>query len=195
MSIFPDHSLGVFNLWIMVVLYGLPILLTIAIRKRIFQATSFRFKNSQEPGENSIFIISKILMLIYFLYSFVVPVRLDTVPGIIGLTSYLFGFAVYTAGWITVAKSDSGEMFSSGPFRFSRHPIYFASAVQFFGAGLISQSWVYLGLSILVGISHMGNALVEEQTCLEAFGDEYRHYMRSTPRWFGWRRKKYKTET
>lgn len=170
----------------MVVLYGLPILVTIAIRKRIFQATSFRFKDSRNSIENYLFILSKFLMLIYFLYSIVVPVHLDTVYGKSGLAIYVIGFAVYSAAWITVAKSERGKMFSSGPFRFSRHPIYLASAVQFMGAGLISQSWFYLGLSILVGISHMRNALVEEQKCLEAFGDEYRQYMMRTPRWFGW---------
>ena len=186
MSIFANHSLGIFNLWILAVLYSLPILFTITFRKRVFEPTSSRFTSSRSSSEKNLFIISKILMLIYFLYSIVVPVHLDTVSGMIGLTIYIIGFAIYTTAWLTIAKSEKGKIFNSGPFRFSRHPIYVASAVQFIGAGFISQSWFYLSLSILVGISHMRNSLVEEQICAETFGDEYKQYMVSTPRWFGW---------
>ena len=186
MSIFADHSWGIFNLWMMAVLYSLPILLTITFRKRVFATTSSRFNSSRSSDEKKYFIISKILMLIYFLYSIVVPAHLGTVVGMIGLTLFIIGFVIYTTAWITIARSEKGKIFSSGPFRYSRHPIYVASTVQFIGAGFISQSWFYLGLSILVGMSHMRNAIVEERICIETFGDEYKHYMALTPRWLGW---------
>lgn len=185
MKIFADHSLGFFNLWIMVVLYSLPILFTITIRKRVFEPTSSRFSSSRSSYDKNFFIISKFIMLIYFLYSIVVPMHLGTVIGMIGLTIYSIGYVIYATAWITIAKSEKGKIFSNGPFRYSRHPIYVASAFQFIGAGFTSQSWFYLGLSILVGLSHMQNALVEEQICAETFGDEYKQYMLFTPRWFG----------
>jgi protein-S-isoprenylcysteine O-methyltransferase Ste14 len=124
-------------------------------------------------------------MLIYFLYSVAIPIRLDTLLAISGFAIYLIGFVFYSAAWIIIAKSERGKVFTRGPFRFSRHPVYLSSAVQFIGAGFISQSWFFLGLSLLVGISHMLNALAEEKICLEAFGEEYRRYMIHTPRWIG----------
>ena len=190
MSIFADPSLGIFNLWIITVLYSLPILFTITFRQRIFEPTSSKFNSSRNSFEKNLFITSKFLMLGYFLYSIVVPIHLGTVFGVIGLTLYIIGYVIYTTSWITIAKSEKGKIYSNGPFRYSRHPIYFSSAVQFVGAGFISQSWVYLGFSIIVGISHMRNAFVEEQICSEVFGDEYKQYMDCTPRWFGWRLKK-----
>jgi protein-S-isoprenylcysteine O-methyltransferase Ste14 len=187
MSIFAEHSLGIFNLWIMAVLYSLPILFTITFRKRVFKPTASTFNSSRSSFEKNLFIISKFLMLGYFLYSIVVPVHLGTVFGLVGFTIYIIGYVIYTTAWITIAKSEKGKIFSNGPFRYSRHPIYFSSAVQFIGAGIISQSWFYLGLSILVGISHMRSALAEEQICAEIYGDEYKQYMARTSRWFGWR--------
>lgn len=186
MSIFPDHSFGLFNLWVLMVLYVVPMLLTVILRKGVFESTSSRFASSRSSREFNLFIISKILMLIYFLYSIVVPIFLDTAIVIIGFAIYLIGFAFYSAAWITIARSKKGAVFSNGPFRFSRHPVYLSSAILFIGAGFISQSWFYLGLSLLVGISHMFNAVVEEQICLETFGDEYRRYMLNTARWLGW---------
>ena len=185
MNIFAVHSFGFFNLWLLMALYALPILLTIILHKHVFQPTSSRFSNSRSSREYNLFIVSKIIMLVYFLYSIVVPVRLDTSFAITGLAIYIIGFLFYSAAWIAIATSGGGKVISTGPFRFSRHPVYVSSAVLFVGAGFVSKSFIFLGLSILVGITHMYNALAEERICLEIYGDEYRRYISSTPRWLG----------
>ena len=185
MRIIAVHSFGFFNLWLLMVLYALPILLTIIFHKRVFLPTSSRFSSSRSSREYNLFIISKIFMLIYFLYAIVVPIRLDTSTATIGLIIYIIGFAFYSAAWLTIATSRGGKIFSTGPFRFSRHPVYVSSAIMFFGAGLISKSCFFLGFSLLVGISHMHNALAEERICLETFGENYRQYIINTPRWLG----------
>ena len=185
MTFFPAHSLSLLNLWILMVLYALPILCTLIINKRIFHPTASRFSSSRSKRELNLFIISKFFMLLYFLYAIAIPIHINTAFAIIGLIIYITGFAFFSATWITIVVSGGGKVFSKGPFRFSRHPVYLSSAVLFVGAGFISNSYFYLGLSILVAINHMSNALAEEKNCLETFGDKYRHYMAITPRWLG----------
>jgi len=167
------------------VLYSLPILLTVILRKRAFQPTSSRFSSSRSSREYRLFIVSKIIMLIYFLYAIVIPIRLDSPTAVSGLIIYGIGFAFYSAAWITVVISGGGKVIANGPFQFSRHPIYVSSAVLFVGAGFLSKSYLFLGLSFIVGFMHMRNAMAEEKICLEVFGDEYRRYRASTPRWLG----------
>lgn len=193
MRIFTEHTLGFFNLWLLMFLYTLPIFLILIFDKHVFQSTTSRFSSSRGSREYILFIISKILMLMYFLYAIVMPMHYDTSSAIIGLMIYVIGFALYSATWITIAKTEKGKVFSRGPYRFSRHPVYISSAILFIGAGFISQSWFFLGLSIVVGISHMYNALAEEKICMETFGDEYKHYMTNTPRWVGCPDRKSKT--
>jgi protein-S-isoprenylcysteine O-methyltransferase Ste14 len=185
MRVIAVHSFGFFNLWILMVLYSLPILFTLIFHKHIFQPTSSRFSSSRSSREYNIFILSKIIMLVYFLYAIFIPIRLDTPIAITGLIVYIVGFAFYSAAWITVCISGGGKVVSNGPFRFSRHPIYVFSAVLFLGAGFVSKSYLYLVLSLVVGLTHMRNAIAEEQICLKAYGDEYRRYMVGTPRWLG----------
>jgi protein-S-isoprenylcysteine O-methyltransferase Ste14 len=185
MDLFAVHSFGIFNLWLLMVLYTLPILLTVIFRRHVFGRTSAQFSSSRNTLERRLFIASKFFMLFYFLYAIVLPVRFDSTWAIFGLVIYGIGFAFYAAAWITIATSQRGRVFSGGPFRFSRHPVYLSSAVMFMGAGLASGSWFYLGFSLLVGLSHMRNALAEEQVCLATFGDDYRRYMDTTPRWLG----------
>lgn len=186
MTFFPVHAFGFFNLWLLMVVFALPILFTIIINKRIFHSTSSRFSRSRSKRELKLFIVSKTLMLVYFLYAIVIPLHMNTAFTISGLIVYIIGFAFYSASWITISTSGGEMIFSKGLFRFSRHPVYISSAVLFVGAGLVSNSFFYLGLSILVGISQMSNARAEEKNCLEVFGKEYRQYMAITPRWIGW---------
>jgi protein-S-isoprenylcysteine O-methyltransferase Ste14 len=185
MTFFAVHSFGFINLWILMVLYSLPILLTIVLHKHVFQPTSSRFSTSRSSREYRLFVVSKIIMLVYFLYAFMIPIHLDTPIAVTGLIIYVIGFSFYSAAWITVSISGGGKVISNGPFRFSRHPIYVSSAVLFVGAGFVSKSYFFLGLSLVVGFMHMRNAMAEEKICLETFGDEYRKYIARTPRWVG----------
>lgn len=185
MRVVAAHSLGFFNLWILMALYALPILLTIFVRKHVFHPTSSRFSSARSSREYGLFVVSKFIMLIYFLYAIAIPIRLDTPIAMVGLAVYSVGFLCYSAAWITVAISGGAKVVSNGPFRFSRHPIYLSSALLFIGAGFVSRSYLFLGISVLVGLTHMRNAIAEERICLQVYGDEYRKYMAATPRWLG----------
>lgn len=190
MRVFADHSFGFLNLWVLMLLYLLPILLVIVVRKHVFHPTASRFSNARSSREYRFFVMSKFIMLIYFLYAVAIPIRLDTAVAKIGLAVYSLGFAFYSAAWITAAIYGGGKVISNGPFRFSRHPIYTFSAFLFAGAGLVSGSWVFLGLSVLVAVTHMRNAIAEERICMEVYGEEYRKYTAVTPRWLGPPRRK-----
>ena len=185
MSLFADHSFAFFNLWLLMLLYAFPILVTVVHRRGVFRPTSSRFASSRSRREYLFFVISKMIMLVYFLYSVVLPLRLDTVFALIGIVVYLFGYAFYLAAWITIAISGGAGVITGGPYRVSRHPVYLSSAFCFIGAGVVSGSIVFLGLSVLVGASHLRNAPAEEEICLEVYGNEYRRYAAATPRWFG----------
>lgn len=185
MKIFAAHSIGIFNLWIFMFLFAVPILLTISFRGHVFHATSSKFRSSRSSRELRTFIAAKFYMMFYFIYSIFIPLRFDSAVAAAGLIVYIIGFAVYSASWIVISAAPEGSIFRKGPFRFSRHPVYLSAAVLFLGAGLMSGSIIFLALSVLTGISHMHNAYDEEKICLETYGEEYRAYSEKTARWIG----------
>lgn len=185
MRIMPVYSIGLFNLWLSVLLFALPILLTISIRGRIFKKTSRAFKSSRSSREFRIFLAAKIYMLFYFIYSVFIPVRLNTVLSIAGLAVYTTGFIIYSSAWVVIASTMDGQLFTRGPFKYSRHPVYLSAMVMFLGAGMISDSVIFLVLSFITGLTHMQNAFNEERMCLEIFTDKYIKYTENTHRWFG----------
>lgn len=86
-------------------------------------------------------------------------------------------------------RSWSGARIASGgPYRISRHPLYFANLLC--AAGLVLYAdclpgWAEGAALALVFLQHEGLARGEEAYLLAAPGGGYRGYMQVTPRWPG----------
>lgn len=72
----------------------------------------------------------------------------------------------------------------SGPFRFSRNPMYFAQPVLLAGAGfLLGSFWPFFAIPLMVLALHRC-VIVPEERCLEKiFGQDYREYCKTVRRW------------
>lgn len=71
---------------------------------------------------------------------------------------------------------------TSGPYRLVRHPWYSVLLVLLVGLTLLCASWV-IGVMILVrGFYYSKRASIEEHALARTFGDAYRQYARSLPR-------------
>lgn len=84
---------------------------------------------------------------------------------------------------------ESSVLVTDGPNRFTRNPMYLALALALVGNAFRRRSIVSL-LPAVWFMSWLTRIQIRpEETALEArFGDDYRRYAASTPRWF-WRRR------
>lgn len=74
----------------------------------------------------------------------------------------------------------------SGPYAFSRNPIYLADAILYAGTGLLMRSgWPFLLAPVVWAIMHYGVILHEERHLRAKFGALYDEYCHCTGRWFG----------
>ncbi|WP_407295067.1 methyltransferase family protein [Stutzerimonas zhaodongensis] len=77
------------------------------------------------------------------------------------------------------------SLLQSGPFRFSRNPIYLGDTLIYCGIGLLLHSvWPWLLLPLLVACMQRTVIVHEERLLLRLFGDDYRIYRRRVRRWF-----------
>lgn len=73
---------------------------------------------------------------------------------------------------------------SSGPYRFSRNPVYVALCVANLGIGLIMRDLSPIALTLALAIVlHFGVVLREELYLERKFGDEYAAYRDRVHRW------------
>jgi protein-S-isoprenylcysteine O-methyltransferase Ste14 len=82
-----------------------------------------------------------------------------------------------------VASKEGQKLVESGPYRWVRHPIYTAYAMNYVGGGLLASNVVltvvpvlFFGLMIYLRIED------EEALLLKQFGEQYREYMSRTGR-------------
>lgn len=78
----------------------------------------------------------------------------------------------------------ASALVTSGPFRFSRNPIYMGYAIECVGIALVIGSW--WALLLFVAAVYVVDAYViprEEAHLRAVFGDEYAHYQARVRRW------------
>ena len=113
---------------------------------------------------------------------------------------------VFYAGWVSIAVGivlmlwsalemhryrttinpygKPSSLLQSGPFRFSRNPIYLADTFIYCGVGLLLNSvWPWLLLPLLIVCMQRTVIVHEEHLLMRLFGDDYRLYRRRVRRW------------
>lgn len=76
------------------------------------------------------------------------------------------------------------RLITDGPFRFSRNPIYTGNTLMLAGAGLaFSALWLLLAAAAAAIATHYLAVLREEAHLDAKFGEEWRAYAATTPRW------------
>jgi protein-S-isoprenylcysteine O-methyltransferase Ste14 len=183
MSLIPAFEIGLWNAWLLM----LPLVLIPAImgsvKKGLFKKTESTVNLSKR--EKRVFVLSKVVLILTFLYSIFLPLRLGTLWFYIGLPISLVGIAMYIIVSVNIANTPVDRPVTTGLYRYSRHPMYVTSFIAPVGAGIAAASWLFLLLSVLCIITHFINGIFEERLCLEAYGRVYQDYLERTPRWIG----------
>jgi protein-S-isoprenylcysteine O-methyltransferase Ste14 len=182
MSLVPAFEIGIWNAWIfMIWLILLPILSTFIIKEK---GVSKRLKTSVPMRyEKSLNIVSTSAVIIGLIYSFFLPLRFNTIWFYIGLLVFLFGFILDLTVLYAIRDTELDKPFTNGPYRYSRHPIYLAAFFIIISISIMSFSWIFLLIAIIVAIVQLIAAPAEEKYCLNKYGKEYQEYMAKTPRW------------
>jgi protein-S-isoprenylcysteine O-methyltransferase Ste14 len=85
----------------------------------------------------------------------------------------------------TPAPFDAPRRFvATGPYRYVRNPMYLGAISVILGVGLVQRSPATVGVALLfLALAHLFAVLYEERTLERQFGESYRRYKASVPRW------------
>jgi len=183
MSLLPEFELGLWNAWILVI----PMLVTFFFAERVSAAREsgksgdFQLTRTEKGVINAVLLIL-FVSLVYAVFS---PLQLGTAWLYGGLLVYLFGLVVIVTAVLNFASSPKGKVITKGLYGASRNPMYLGLLLLQIGVGIACSSWLYLLLTVVLMILLNVNSSAEERYCLYRYGDDYRRYMNSTPRWIG----------
>lgn len=133
-------------------------------------------------------------ILLGWLFNFLVPVGLPfrswmvgvgCVGVAIGLSLIVWSATEFRRHNTTILPHKaSSRIIQSGPFRFSRNPIYLAFAIiQISFALLLNSIWVLLLVPVCIAITNVFVIAKEEAFLTQAFGEEYIVFMQKVRRW------------
>lgn len=186
MALIPAFEIGLWNAWIFMLLDVLTFPLFIRIATGRAPEVEGKSQVAAMSRTERIFLYSsKAIYIPAFIYSIFLPLKLGTVWFYIGLPITLVGFIGGVIVILNWAASPRGEPVTNGLYRYSRHPMYVTAFVFFLGLSIATASWVFLLFTILLIAASFYFAPIEEQSCLEKYGDAYREYMTRTPKYIG----------
>jgi protein-S-isoprenylcysteine O-methyltransferase Ste14 len=179
MTLKPAFEVGLWNAWIPTILLFLFIMLSGLLPKDIGK------RITPDNGDNK---NRRVMLIVFFTmiaYSIFLPLKLGTVWFYTGLAVYILGFVISIAALFSIAATKPGKPFTTGMYRYSRHPIALGTLLPVIGAGIASASWVFLLLSATMATLEYFIAINEESATTKKFGEAYERYMAKTPRWIG----------
>jgi protein-S-isoprenylcysteine O-methyltransferase Ste14 len=101
--------------------------------------------------------------------------------GVVGLPAVL---AFHRARTSPNPFRPSSALVTTGPYRFSRNPMYVGLTLLYAGVAIwVNTVWPLLFLPVILIVLHYGVVVREEAYLERTFGDEYRHYARRVRRW------------
>jgi protein-S-isoprenylcysteine O-methyltransferase Ste14 len=178
MSLIPAFEIGVWNAWILTVIF-----LCFFISSPRFRNIGQRIAHDEAEKKISKFIAP--ITIILWIYSIFLPLKTGTAWFYTGILIYILGMIIGIMAVISIATTQPNKPFKGGIYRYSRHPLSVTMFLVFLGIGVATASWLYfLLLAILMVMTHFLVA-IEERSCIIKFGGTYRNYMNRTPRWIG----------
>src|SRR5690242_7722803 len=105
-------------------------------------------------------------------------VRAGGVSFVIGAVIAVWSLLIFhKAGTTTVPGRKSSSLVTSGPYRFSRNPMYVGLVLAYLGeAGILKQAWPIVLLPLIVVYLNWVVIPVEEGRLTEVFGADYERY-------------------
>jgi len=179
MSLIPTFEIGVWNAWILAIVFLLLVYIPVLTLK------DFNKKMGQGENYGKIETFMTILFFILMICSIFLPLKLGTAWFYTGLFIYLLGLIVMIITIVNVVSTPLGKPFTKGVYRYSRNPGYLGQIIVFLGIGIASASWFYLLLSAVLLVLTYLLVAIEERVTLDKLGETYREYMNRTPRWLG----------
>jgi protein-S-isoprenylcysteine O-methyltransferase Ste14 len=102
-----------------------------------------------------------------------------------GAALIIWGIATMRAARTNIyPELPATALVTTGPFRFTRNPLYVSLAILFTGLSVeMNNGWGLIVLVPLAFVMHYGVILREESYLERKFGDDYRGYMRKVRRY------------
>ncbi|MFC1972549.1 methyltransferase family protein [Chloroflexota bacterium] len=184
MSLIPSFEIGLWNAWWFMIVFPLQWLAILIIPGHIVERTGDT-QEIQTRQDRVVAFLANGLWVIATLCAIFLPFQVGTTWLWIGLLLFIAGLVILVLATMSIAGTPTDKPFTSGVYRFSRHPGYLSMILVYLGVSIATVSWLFLFVTIVTFFLLLYQAKKEEAYCCVKFGNAYREYMLRTARWIG----------
>jgi protein-S-isoprenylcysteine O-methyltransferase Ste14 len=174
-------ELGIGNAWLLslpfFVLVTFPAMTRKDLVKRMSDMTGYT------RGERFLTIAASIAPYPFMLTTIWVPFTSSRPLLYLGLLVSMLGMALAAASLKVIMSAPPNTLFTTGPYRFSRNPLYVSATVVFIGICLATADIVLAGYLVLAVLLQHFMILAEERVCRLKHGEPFDRYVRLVPRY------------
>ena len=184
MLLFPPLGIGWVYGWIFLCVWyavqGLSLLLVPKdVRDRLFEFD----RSSWTRRQRGLFTTGKLIALVFLVIVALTPIQLFSLEFLLGSGVFLVGLLGLVMAIHNFQKTPLDNPVAIGLYKYSRHPQLVMLLIIGIGLSIALSSWTLLFLRFLAfGFEHSG-VIAEENECLRRFGNSYKEYMESVPRY------------
>jgi protein-S-isoprenylcysteine O-methyltransferase Ste14 len=184
MELFPALEIGWYNGWtLLVVLYLAYGVLLLVFPKDVVNRLYEYNRSSWSRRHRALYVSEKLLLVVYIILVVLSPLKTDSFVFIPGITLFSLGLTGFIIALFNFKNTPLDEPVSTGLYTVSRHPQIVMLFIVGSGIGFAIGSLFVLFIQILSASFGRSRVLMEEQACLERYGDSYRIYMERVPRY------------
>jgi protein-S-isoprenylcysteine O-methyltransferase Ste14 len=184
MSAVPGFDLGLWNAWWFLAYYMAHPLLMMALDRDMAKKMRSDQESSGTPDRGLMAVLMGSLVAAVG-YSIACPLRTRTWWFYLGVPLAVGGLLLFTVAIVNIAHTPLGQPFTTGLYRYSRHPMMVWGCVGLIGAAIAAASWLLLLLVVIAQAAYLLGLDAEERHCLTTYGDAYRTYLERTPKHLG----------
>jgi protein-S-isoprenylcysteine O-methyltransferase Ste14 len=184
MSAVPGFDLGLWNAWWFLVYYAAhPLLMMVLDHDMAKKMGSDQVSSGIRERVLAAVLMGSLVAAVT--YSIGCPLRLGTWWFYLGAPIAVGGLLLFTVAILNIAHTPLGQPFTTGLYRYSRHPMAVWGSLGLIGAGIAAASWLLLLLVVVSQAAYFVGLAAEERHCLTTYGDAYRSWWERTPRYLG----------
>jgi len=183
MELIPALSIGWLNGWIplcllLVVQGSLLLVFPREVVARLFDRSRWNSRQKTWIAAAKLFSLGCLVLLA------LTPLKFGSIGFVMGTVLYILGLAGLAWTLMVFRQTPLGQPVTGGLHRISRHPQIVSQFVIFLGMCLAIGSGLALLMLLASRLLQHFSILAEEEACLAQYGDSYRAYMQSVPRYF-----------
>ena len=184
MSLIPAFKIGLWNAWILSVIFLVAnyFIMFIAPKENVKEMMD---QVKQAKGKDKLInLFSMILYIGIMIFSIFIPLKLGSIWFYVGLALFVLGMS-FIIPEVQLFFRKKGQLLTKGFYCISRHPIYVMVDICWIGIAVATASWVLLALIVIYMMIVHFLMIAEERLCREKYGNAYREYIKKTPRYIG----------